>query len=60
MSWNFTENIRYTDPAEAKEFVERTGCTSLAIGVGTSHGVYTSDPHIEQSVVCLLYTSRCV
>ena len=28
-----------------------TGCTSLAIGVGTSHGVYTSDPHIEQSVV---------
>ena len=26
----------YTDPAEAKEFVERTGCTSLAIGVGTS------------------------
>lgn len=41
----------YTDPAEAKEFVERTGCTSLAIGVGTSHGVYTSDPHIEQFVV---------
>lgn len=41
----------YTDPVEAKEFVERTGCTSLAIGVGTSHGVYTSDPHIEQSVV---------
>ena len=36
----------YTDPAEAKEFVERTGCTSLAIGVGTSHGVYTSDPRV--------------
>lgn len=41
----------YTDPAEAKEFVERTGCTSLAIGVGTSHGVYTDDPHIQQDVV---------
>lgn len=41
----------YTDPAEAKEFVERTGCTSLAIGVGTSHGVYTAEPHIEQDVV---------
>ncbi len=26
----------YTDPVEAKEFVERTGCTSLAIGVATS------------------------
>lgn len=41
----------YTDPIEAKEFVERTGCTSLAIGVGTAHGVYTETPHIEQSVV---------
>ena len=41
----------YTDPEEAKEFVERTGCTSLAIGVGTSHGVYTATPHIQQDVV---------
>lgn len=41
----------YTDPDEAKEFVERTGCTSLAIGVGTAHGIYTETPHIEQSVV---------
>ena len=41
----------YTDPDEAKEFVERTGCTSLAIGVGTAHGVYTETPHIEQEVV---------
>ena len=38
-------------PVEAKEFVERTGCTSLAIGVGTSHGVYTEEPHINQDVV---------
>ena len=41
----------YTDPDEAREFVERTGCTSLAIGVGTAHGVYTETPHIEQEVV---------
>ena len=41
----------YTDPVEAKEFVERTGCTSLAIGVGTAHGVYTETPHIQQDVV---------
>lgn len=41
----------YTDPEEAREFVERTGCTSLAIGVGTAHGVYTETPHIEQEVV---------
>lgn len=41
----------YTDPDEAVEFVERTGCTSLAIGVGTSHGVYTETPHVQQDVV---------
>jgi len=31
---------KYTNPAQAKEFVERTGCDSLAIAVGTSHGAY--------------------
>lgn len=41
----------YTDPAEAREFVERTGCTSLAVGVGTAHGVYVGTPHIEQNVL---------
>ena len=30
----------YTDPMQAKEFVERTGCNSLAIAIGTSHGAY--------------------
>ncbi|MFH1714881.1 MAG: class II fructose-1,6-bisphosphate aldolase [Elusimicrobiota bacterium] len=30
----------YTDPDQAKEFVEKTGCDSLAIAIGTSHGAY--------------------
>ena len=30
----------YTDPDQAKEFVERTECDSLAIAIGTSHGAY--------------------
>ena len=30
----------YTSPAEAEEFVKRTGCDSLAIAIGTSHGAY--------------------
>ena len=34
------EDAKYTDPAQAKEFVERTGCDSLAIAIGTSHGAY--------------------
>jgi fructose-bisphosphate aldolase class II len=33
------ENV-YTDPDQAAEFVERTGCDSLAIAIGTSHGAY--------------------
>jgi len=30
----------YTNPKQAKEFVEKTGCDSLAIAIGTSHGAY--------------------
>jgi len=30
----------FTDPDQAVEFVERTGCDSLAIAIGTSHGAY--------------------
>ncbi|MEO8961906.1 MAG: class II fructose-bisphosphate aldolase [Ginsengibacter sp.] len=33
-------HAKYTNPAQAKEFVERTGCDSLAVAVGTSHGAY--------------------
>jgi fructose-bisphosphate aldolase class II len=29
-----------TDPAQAEEFVGRTGCDSLAVAIGTSHGAY--------------------
>ncbi|MDI9589958.1 MAG: class II fructose-bisphosphate aldolase [Acidobacteriota bacterium] len=41
----------YTDPDEAVEFVARTHCSSLAVGVGTAHGVYQGTPHIEQDVL---------
>ena len=30
----------YTDPVQAQDFVTRTGCDSLAIAIGTSHGAY--------------------
>ncbi len=30
----------YTNPKQAREFVNRTGCDSLAVAVGTSHGAY--------------------
>jgi len=33
-------HAQLTDPEEAKKFVERTGCDSLACAIGTSHGAY--------------------
>lgn len=30
----------YTDPDQAEEFVQRSGCDSLAVAIGTSHGAY--------------------
>lgn len=34
----------YTHPEEVEEFVTRTGCDSLAIAIGTSHGAYKFKP----------------
>ena len=36
-----------TDPAEAKEFVERTGIGSLAVAIGTAHGFYVGTPVLD-------------
>ena len=41
----------YTDPDEAKEFVERTECDSLAVGIGTAHGIYKGVPQINFDVL---------
>ncbi|MFS8540625.1 MAG: class II fructose-1,6-bisphosphate aldolase, partial [Tissierellales bacterium] len=37
----------FTDPDEAKIFVEETGVDSLAIAVGTAHGVYKGEPKLD-------------
>lgn len=34
------DDAKYTDPNQAYEFVQKTGCDSLAIAIGTSHGAY--------------------
>ncbi len=41
------EGNAYTDPMEAKEFVERTGVSSLAIAIGTAHGLYKGEPKLD-------------
>jgi tagatose 1,6-diphosphate aldolase GatY/KbaY len=40
-----------TDPEEAKEFVERTGVSSLAIAIGTAHGFYVGTPVLDKERV---------
>lgn len=37
----------FTDPQEAKEFVERTGVDSLAVAIGTAHGMYNGEPKLD-------------
>lgn len=39
-----SEASNYTDPAIVKDFVKRTGCDSLAISIGTSHGAHKYKP----------------
>ena len=35
-----TSGVIYTDPAQAKDFIEKTGIDTLAVAIGTAHGIY--------------------
>ena len=37
----------YTDPMAAKEFAEETGVSSLAVAIGTAHGIYKNTPRLD-------------
>ncbi len=37
----------FTNPGEAAEFVERTGCDFLAVSIGNTHGLYRSAPNLD-------------
>ena len=41
------EDSSYTRPEDVEEFVTRTGCDSLAIAIGTSHGAYKFKPGMK-------------
>ena len=36
-------DIIYTNPEQAKDFIEKTGIDSLAVAIGTAHGIYPKD-----------------
>lgn len=42
-----SQKVEYTDPAIAKEFVERTGVNALAVAIGTAHGFYKEEPKLD-------------
>ncbi|MDX7992859.1 tagatose bisphosphate family class II aldolase [Xenorhabdus littoralis] len=37
----------FTDPQAAKIYVERTGIDSLAVAIGSAHGLYQGEPHLD-------------
>ena len=41
------EDVRYTDPKDAVEFVKQTGIDALAVAIGTNHGQYKSKTNIN-------------
>ncbi|MFX1339929.1 MAG: class II fructose-bisphosphate aldolase, partial [Promethearchaeota archaeon] len=41
---------KYTDPEQVEDFVKRTGCNSLAIAIGTSHGAYKFKVEKEEDI----------
>ena len=47
------EDSSYTRPEDVEEFVKRTGCDSLAIAIGTSHGAFKfkGEPHLRFDIL---------
>ncbi len=41
------DNNPYTDPDQAAEFAEKTGVDSLAVAIGTAHGIYKGIPKLD-------------
>ena len=41
------DEILYTDPEQARDFIEKTGIDCLAIAIGTCHGIYPKDKKPE-------------
>jgi len=41
------DEILYTDPEQAKDFIEKTGIDCLAVAIGTCHGIYPKDKKPE-------------
>lgn len=54
------KDYSYTDPGQAAEFVDRTGCDALAVAIGNVHGPYSSTPRIAFDVLEAVRNAVCV
>lgn len=50
----FSSGTAYTDPEDALRFVRETGCSSLAVGIGTAHGIYKGTPVLDTGRLSLI------
>lgn len=41
------KDSKYTNPSQAADFVKRTGIDSLAVAIGTAHGLYKEEPKLD-------------
>ncbi len=57
---DMTASGGYTDPAEAAEFVARTGIDSLAVAIGTAHGVYAKVPKLDIELLKKIRTNVAI
>ncbi len=48
------QDARYTDPDAAVVFIEATGIDSLAIAIGTAHGMYKEQPNLDFERLALI------
>ena len=48
---NLTDEQIYTDPLQARDFVQKTGVDALAVSIGTVHGMYKGVPNIRVDIL---------
>ena len=48
---DYTDSAKYTDPSEAKKFVEDTEVDTLAVAIGNAHGLYVVEPKLDINVL---------
>lgn len=48
-------NISFTQPEEAQKFVEDTGINALAVAIGSAHGFYDQEPHLDIDLLARIH-----